>query len=309
MTIVQVIFPICAIALVGYVTAYRGVLDARDIDGISRFVFTIIIPILLFNSLAHIELPAQLNWQFLFSYYGVVIFIYGLGVWASKRWFVHSPQEQGVFGLGSTYGNMVLVGLPVVSAGLGEQALLPFFMLISMHSALLFFIVMLLAERANGAGRTPSQIALQTLKNLSRNPIIIGLVAGLTFNLLAIPIPQPIANTLDILSQATLPCALFVLGASLNGYKLAGHFTEAWTMIGLKMVLQPLLVWILAFLVFQLDPLWGVVAVVAAGMPIGVNAYLFAVKYQAGVATLSTAILLSTLLAVVSQSLLLAIFV
>ena len=49
MTIVQVIFPIFAIAVVGYVTAYRGMLDERDIKGISRFVFTIIIPILLFK--------------------------------------------------------------------------------------------------------------------------------------------------------------------------------------------------------------------------------------------------------------------
>ncbi|MCB9077556.1 MAG: AEC family transporter [Anaerolineaceae bacterium] len=311
MTIIQVIFPIFAIALVGYVTAYRGVLDERDIKGISRFVFTIIIPMLLFKSLAHIELPPQIQWQFLLSYYGVVLFIYGLAVWTSKRWFVHSPQEQGIFGLGSTYSNMILVGLPVISAGLGDQALLPLFMLVSIHSALLFFIVMLLLERANGGGeqRSPRQIALQTARNLMRNPIIIGLVLGLGFNWLAIPIPALIDDTLDIISRATLPCALFVLGASLNAYKITGHLTEAWTMIGLKMVLQPLLVWVLAFLVFHIDPLWGVVAVMAAGMPIGVNAYLFAVEYQAGVATLSTAILLSTLLAVVSQSVLLALFI
>ncbi|MCB0214671.1 MAG: AEC family transporter [Anaerolineae bacterium] len=309
MTIIRVIFPIFAIALVGYLAAYRGILDARDIKGISRFVFSIIIPILLFNSLAHIELPPQLQWQFLLSYYGVVLFVYSLAVWTSKHWFVHSPQEQGIFGLGSTYSNMILVGLPVISAGLGDQALLPLFMLVSMHSALLFFIVMVMTERANGAGRPAQQIAAQTVKNLVRNPIIIGLILGLTFNLLAIPIPKLIEDTLDILSRATLPCALFVLGASLNSYKIAGHLTEAWTMIGLKMVLQPLLVWVLAFLVFHIDPLWGVVAVMAAGMPIGVNAYLFAVEYQAGVATLSTAILLSTLFAVVSQSVLLAIFI
>lgn len=309
MTIVQVIFPVFAIALVGYLIVYKGVLDHRDIDGISRFVFTILIPILLFHSLAHIELPARLDWQFLLAYYGVVLFVYALGVWTSKRWFVHSLREQGVFGLGSTYGNMVLVGLPIISAGLGEQALLPLFMLISVHSALLFFIVMVLAERTGEAGRAPGRIAVQTFKNLGRNPIIIGLVLGLAFNLLAVPIPQPVDDTLAILSRATLPCALFVLGGSLNAYEIAGHFTEAWTMIGLKMVLQPLLVWLLVFWVFQVDPLWGVVAVMAAGMPIGVNAYLFAVKYQANVPTLSTAILLSTLLAVVSQSLLLALFV
>ena len=69
------------------------------------------------------------------------------------------------------------------------------------------------------------------------------------------------------------------------------------------MVLQPLLVWILVFRVFEVDPLWGTVAVMAAGMPVGINAYMFAQKYQTGIAVLSTAVLLSTLLAIFSQSL------
>ena len=75
------------------------------------------------------------------------------------------------------------------------------------------------------------------------------------------------------------------------------------------MILQPLLVWMLAFLVFRVDPLWGRVAVVAAGMPVGINTFIFAQQYRARVATLSTAILLSTLLAVFSQTILLAIFI
>ncbi|MCI0399631.1 MAG: AEC family transporter, partial [Chloroflexi bacterium] len=262
-----------------------------------------------FNSLAHLELPARINWQFLLSYYVVALFVYGLGVWMSRRWFAHSPQEQGVFGLGASYSNMLLVGLPIISAGLGDEALLPLFMLVSIHSATLFLMVTLLAERGNGPGRSSRQLAAQTIKNLTRNPIIASLALGLLANVLAVPIPKVVDDTLTVLSQATLPCALFVLGASLNAYQVAGHFTEAWTIIGLKLALQPFLVWLLVFIVFHIDPLWGAVAVMVAGMPVGINAYLFAQKYQAGIAAVSTAILLSTLLAVFSQSLLLAIFI
>lgn len=167
----------------------------------------------------------------------------------------------------------------------------------------------LLVERGNGQGHSARQIATQTGKNLARNPIILSLLLGLLFNLLAIPLPPMVNDTLDIFSAATLPCALFVLGASLKAYKIAGHFKEAWVMIGLKMVLQPLLVALLVFGVFRLEPLWAAVAVMAAGMPIGVNATIFAHKYQVGIAPLSTAILLSTLLAVVSESVLLALFI
>ena len=309
MAIVEIIFPIFAIALLGYIVAYKELFTDRDIQGLSRFVFIIAIPVLLFNSLAHIDLPQQLNWAFLVSYYAIALFIFGLGMLASKRWFAHSPREQSVFGLGSSYSNAVLVGLPLVSAGLGDDALLPMFMLISIHSALLFFVVTLFAERDGGNGRSPLDIAHQTIRSLITNPIIIGLALGLIFNLFSIPIPTAVDTTIGIISRAALPCALFVLGASLSAYRLSGHFAEAWTMVSLKLLLQPLLVWVLAFLVFKIDPLWGAVAVMMAGMPVGVNAYMFAQKYQVGLASVSGAIVLSTTLAILSQSFLLALFI
>jgi predicted permease len=58
-----------------------------------------------------------------------------------------------------------------------------------------------------------------------------------------------------------------------------------------------------------LDPLWGGVAVLAAGMPTGINPFVFAQKYQSGVAVISTTILLSTILAIFSQSFLLSILI
>ena len=202
MTILQVIFPIFAMALVGYVAVYKGILDTRDTEGISRFVFNIAIPALLFNSLAHVELPARFNWKFLLSYYVVTLIIYGLGVMVSRYWFVHSFQEQGVFGLGASYSNTVLVGLPVISVGLGDVALLPLFMIVSIHSAVLLSVFMVWIERGNGRGLSRRQIVYQTVKKLVRNPVIVSLVLGLVFNLFAIPIPSLVDNTLGILSKA-----------------------------------------------------------------------------------------------------------
>ncbi len=302
MNVIEVILPVFVVVAAGYGASYAGVIKAVDNDGLSRFVFNIALPVLLFDSLAKVTLPEQFNWQFLVSYYLVVLIIYGLAVWLGKRWFGASAQEQGVLGIGASYSNLVLIGLPIVSAGLGDEALLPLFLLVSIHSAVLFFLSTVMVERGERHGRSLQQIALQTGKSLARNPIIIGLVSGLLVNLLAIPIPGPLDDAVSLLSRAALPCSLFVLGASLTTYKIAGHLSEAWLIIGLKMVLQPLLVWILVFRVFEIDPLWGTVAVMAAGMPVGINAYMFAQKYQTGIAVLSTAVLLSTIFAIFSQS-------
>jgi len=309
MTIVEVIFPVFAIALLGYILTYKGIFGIRDIEGISRFVFTFAIPVMLFNSMAKIDLPKQLDYAFLLSYYLVAILIFGLGMWVSKRLFNYSPQEQSIFGMGSSYSNALLIGLPLISAGLGDEALLPVFMLISIHSAILFFMVTLFAERNGGDGRSILAILRQTIISLASNPIIIGLVLGLLVNLFSVAIPKPIDTTIEIISKAALPCALFILGASLSAYKLAGHFREAWTMVALKLLLQPFLVFLLAFVIFKIDPLWGAVAVMMAAMPVGINSYMFAQKYQVCLASVSSAIVISTSLAVLTQSLLLAIFI
>jgi malonate transporter and related proteins len=302
MSIVAVIAPVFILVAAGYLAAYAGVLNNRDVEGLSRFIFNLALPVLLFHSLATVNLPAQLDWRFLGVYYLVVLVIYALGMVLSRRWFAAPIREQSIFGMGASYSNLMLVGLPIISAGLGDEALLPLFLLVSVHSAILFFITAVFIERGGGNGRSPGQIARQTMLGLSRNPIIIGLGLGFLVNWLALPLPPALDAALAITGQATLPCSLIVLGASLTTYKMAGHFAEAGLIVALKLAVQPLLVWLLLFHVFDIDSLWGAVAVMAAGMPVGVSAYIYAQNYRLGSAALSTAVLLSTILTIFSQS-------
>jgi hypothetical protein len=72
------------------------------------------------------------------------------------------------------------------------------------------------------------------------------------------------------------------MGASLRAYRIAGALQPALVMVALKLVVCPLAVWALATLVFEMPPLWAKVAIVLAAMPVGVNVYLFAARYDAG---------------------------
>jgi malonate transporter len=306
MAVLRVFLPIFSIILVGYLAAYIRLVDARDIQGIARFVVMVTLPVMLFSSQSRVELPDAINWYFLLSYYGVALITYALGIWISKRWFHHSQQEQGLFGLGTSYGNLMLVGFPIISVGLGDEALLPLFMIVSLHSAILLTVMTLLVEQ--GEEQSVQSILRQILHSLVSNPLLIGLALGILFNLLSIPVPDIVQETIDLLGRVTVPGALFVVGASLRTNKVAGHFAEVSAIVGLKMILQPLLVWVLVFPVFHLDPLWGTVAVMTAGMPVGVNVSMFAQKYGKCVSTLSAATVLSTTFAMVSQPLLLAMY-
>ncbi|MBM3223863.1 MAG: hypothetical protein FJZ47_08695 [Candidatus Tectomicrobia bacterium] len=62
----------------------------------------------------------------------------------------------------------------------------------------------------------------------------------------------------------------------------------------LKLCLQPLLVWLLAALVFHLPPLWSQVVTVLAALPTAANAYLFAQRYRVGIGTAAAVAVVST---------------
>ena len=97
-----------------------------------------------------------------------------------------------------------------------------------------------------------------------------------------------------MLSQAASPAALFAMGMSVNRYGVLGGARSALVIGGAKLILLPLAVYALSTWVFGLPPLWTGVATIFAAMPTGINAYLFATRYQTGVAATSSAIGLST---------------
>src|SRR5688572_2163005 len=112
--IFNVIFLVFAIALAGYVLARVGVLRPPEVAGLAPYVFNIAVPVLLFDSLAGLEFPAEINWGYLLAYYAAAFAVFGLGMLVSRWRFRHSVPEQGVFGMAAAYSNTLLIGLPVV---------------------------------------------------------------------------------------------------------------------------------------------------------------------------------------------------
>ena len=299
MDILGIIVPVFGVVLLGYLAAKFGFFTGSDIRGLTKFVFAFAVPAMLFDTLATTALPAQIEWGYLASYYLGAFSVYGLGMLLGKRAFAQSLAEQAVFGLGAAYSNMVLLGIPLVLLAFGDAASVPLFLLIAFHSGLMFFTVSAIAEVGRGRGHHAfGKLVWITLRGLAKNPIVGGLLLGLAFNLLGLEIPDLLKRIIETLGRAALPCAVFALGASLSGYRIAGQLPRALTLVGLKLLLHPLLVWLLAGFVFGVAPLWTAVAVTMAALPVGVNVYLFAQRYASCVAPVATAILLSTGLSV-----------
>ena len=137
---------------------------------------------------------------------------------------------------------------------------------------------------------------------LVRNPIIMGILLGLLANVTGMAIPAPVDGVAEMLGAAAVPTSLFALGASLAGYRLTGDAAPAVALTALKLVVHPLLVWILAVPVMGLEGIWVPVAVTMAAMPSGINVYLFGARYQAAPGVAARTVLVTNILSIATLS-------
>ena len=303
--LVDIITPVFGLVVMGYVAARLRWFEEAGIKGLSGFVFNFAIPVMLFRTIATTTLPQEMPWQFLASYYVSGLFLFAFAMLLGRMVFHQETHAVGIYGMAGSYSNVVLLGIPLVLTTFGDRASLPLFMIVATQAAVMFVATTAVIESAAGAGGQLRHLPWQTALVLARNPIIIGLLLGLFFNLLQIAIPAPIDTLAKSLGGAALPCAVFSVGASLSQYRVQGSLSEACSLAALKNLLHPLLVWIMAHHLFQLDAIWTATAVLLAGAPVGVNVYLFAQRYNALVAPAAAAIVISTGTSIITLSVIL----
>lgn len=306
MHVFNMVMPILAIVLFGFLSANRQYLIQSECDAIAKFAFSYVIPMLLFMGTVNAKIPDDMQWAFLFSYYAVLLFIYLLAVFLGKILFRFSAVEQSVFSMGAAYSNATIIGIPVCIYALGDDAMLPLFIIISMHNLVLFTLGFIVAERSAFSIASLLHNILGIIKQLLTSPITCSLIAGGLVNILNIPLYQPLGEAITLMSKAAIPTALFALGTTLNKYKIQGHIAPALVIVILKILIFPCLVWVLAFQVFAVDPLWASVALLTSAMPVGISAYLFSQKYQVCVAPVATSIIISAVASIVTLSVLIA---
>jgi len=304
----EIVAPVFGVLLLGFLAAHFRLFEEAAAKGLAAFVFTFAIPVLLFRSMATLELPERIEWGFLVSYLGGVAMAYGLGM-AIGRWGFDRPLgAQAVFGMAGGYANTVLLGIPLLLTAYGEDATLPIFLLIAFHSPIFMPLTTVLIQIGRGGEASLRDQGWSVLKELARNPIMIGMACGLLFNLSGLPLPKVAQSVASLLGSAAVPCALFSLGASLAGFRIAGSLPQSLLLTVVKLIVHPLLVWVLAVPVMGLEGIWVPVAVTMAAVPSGVNAYLFGSRYEAAPRVAATTILFTTLGSIVTLSTVLYLF-
>lgn len=307
-SIIDIVFPIFGLGAIGYFTSRLGYFPGKAIDGLSRFVFDIAVPIMLLRIFTNASLPENVPWGLMTSFYFPIICIYLTGIAVAVLVLKRSFMAGVLTGLGCAFGNMVLLGLPLVLRTFGEPAAVPFSIILSVHGISFYALTTVLMEYGRNHGGNLNQVPFKIVKELATNPFIITIVAGIILNLADTPLPAPVDHLAEYMQQAVTPCALFTLGASLTRYHIAGQLRESVFIITMKNLVFPAGVWLTASQLFALEPLWTMVVVLMAAQPAGVTFFIFAERYGTNRGLAATTILLSSVMSILTIPLVLYLF-
>ena len=284
----------------GYLTARFKLLPAAASEVLSRFVFVIALPALIFVSLSSITIAEFFNWRYIAVLGGGMLAMFCIGMTVARYVFPGSLTAISLHGLTAMYSSTGYIGLPLVLTVFGDSARVPGIIGAIITGLVFSPLAIVLAEiDRNRGGRFRIWPPLFTA--FTRPPIIAA-VAGLSVSATGIVLPLPVTTFFELLGGAFVPCALFAAGLFIAGCSVHGATAEISWLVFAKLILHPLITWWLAYRVFELEGILPAVAVVQAALPSGVPVFVLAQQYQTFVTRSSAAIVVSTAISVVTVS-------
>ena len=257
--------PIFLLIGLGWAAVRFGVFEPAHTRVLGRFVLMLCLPALLFDALSKRRLDEILFGSYIAAYALGSLTAMGIGVvWA--RWRRGAPMSLAALqGMRMSCPNSGYVGFPLLQQVLGAPAagLLALNMLV--ENLLLLLLSLALAD-AEGHGRARRAL-IEALKSLVRNPLVIAIALGLVVAALEWRLPVPLARTISLLSAASTPLALIVVGGTLVGMKLEGAYGDVARVAFGKLLLHPLATLGFVLVLPEMPPAMTVGVVISAAMP------------------------------------------
>jgi predicted permease len=287
--------PLFLLVGVGYALTRFGGWPKEASDWLTRFVFTVAVPTLLFRLMSGFSELPHVDATLLAAYFGGCIVVFALGRLAAWAMFRMDGASQSVFALGGIFSNNVLLGVPMAKMTLGDTAMPAVSLVLIFNALLLWTLVTASVEWARTGELSLEGIGV-TVRGVVTNPIVAGILAGTLFGFTGIALPAVIDQTLQLVSQAAVPLSLIVLGMGLAEYGVRDGWRASLAITALKLVALPLVVYGLARL-FGLPDVETRAIVLMAALPVGANVYLMSRQFNVMEGPVAASLVLSTAIA------------
>jgi predicted permease len=182
----------------------------------------------------------------------------------------------------------------------GDQAAVPVALIFCFENIMHFAIAPMMMALSGDDKTSPWRLILGVVRKIVLHPFIIATALGVGAAYLGFHPPQPVDRLLEYLSRAAAPCALFAMGVTLALRPLNRVPHELASIAALKLILHPLLCYVVLSWIGNFSETWVFSAVLLAALPTATNVFVIAQQYGVWVQRASASVLITTCLSVLT---------
>ncbi len=260
---------LAVVVLIGAAAAKFRVFTSDSKDVLSKIIFNISLPLMLFTNFFRLEATPRLvsNSLTVLSVSGFIILFLLLTGWVVSRIFKLKGREAAVFKAHSMFGNTIFLGFPLITALYGYEGLLYASMFQLVSSIIMWTVGVIILSHGNGISWKKSLLRVV-------NPNTIATLSGLFFFLLSVKLPEVLLKPMTDLGSANTWLSMLYIGAMLVFSNVAGMLKRKslYIISFSRLVLGPALLIMIFYFIgnvvgFAPDKLVTSVIILEASMP------------------------------------------
>ena len=281
--------PIFLTMMLGCLFKKIGWIDELFTKRLNKFVFQVALPALLFEDLATVDLAEV--WDMGYVAYCFAATFLGIGICYLISLLLKDKSIQGEFVQASYRSSAALMGIAIIQNIYGNAGMAPLMIIGSVPLYNMMAVVVLSVFKPGQSGLDHT-VVKKTVKGIVTNPILIGIVAGLVWSALKIPMPAIPKKVISSIGNVATPMGLMAMGATFDIKKAFGKIKPSaiaafMKLIGLCAIFLPIAV----KLGFRTDKL--VAILIMLGSATTVSSFVMA-KNMGHEGTLSSSVVMLT---------------
>ena len=216
--------PVFAMIILGMLFKKIGIIDDVFASRMNKFVFLIPLPVLLFKDLATLDFNTIWDTKFVlfcFFYYNFMYFNCYFTFFLLKN-----KQNQGEFIQASYRSSAALLGIALIQNVYGKATMAPLMIIgsVPLYNIMAVVVLSFFSPERKGLSK---EVWLKTIKGILTNPILIGIVVGILWSLLHLPMPTMLDKTVTSIGNVATPLGLMAMGATFNYKEALGDLKPA----------------------------------------------------------------------------------
>lgn len=275
---------------VGFFFGKKGMLTGQALSQVSKILLYVVTPCIMITSFQVERTPAAVR-ELLISA-AALVGTYVLYMVLAPLCFRRRPaEERGVLRFATVYGNTGFMGIPLIQAVLGSEAMLP---------TMVCMVVFNVSTWTHGVMLLGGRKEL-SVKKAVLNPGVIGFVIALALFATGLRLPGPVNSAVEYLGSMNSPLAMVVIGGQMAAVNLGETFKmkKLYAASLLKLLAVPA-VTALVLLPFHLDKMVFMTVVILSGCPTAGATSLFCQNMGRDSSLAARLVTLSTLLCIIT---------